>query len=243
MDKEFRDKQEELTNKLRMLSPNWCWKYSSKWELDAHRPKFLTSNDYTTMWFTKKSDQMATYARILLKDQLWFQIGKKEWDERHNDLFDTVSGEFVKVEEGKYTTSEWEERELIKIVLRDDQVGKIIISTAWTGVARNIINSLAWDEKLGKIEMWLYKKAWKDGKYYPNIRLKNNWERMKWKYSIEEQQAMVKEVEFKGKSMRDFTDFEDKLRWEYESINTKSQYSEKPVEVEETEEPTPDLPF
>lgn len=197
------------------------------------------------MWFTKKSDTQWTYARILLKDQLWFQIWKKEWDERHNELFDVVSGEFVSIEEWKYTNAEWEEKELVKIILRDDNVGKITISTAWTWVARNIVNSLAGEEKLGKIEMWLYKKAGKDWKFYPNIRLKNNWNKMKWKIDLDTQATLVEEIEFKGKKMRDFSKLEELLKSEYENINTKSQHKVEELVVEKTpvQEDDNDLPF
>ena len=188
---------------------------------------------------------MWTYARILLKDQLGFKVGKKEWDERHNELFDVVSGEFISITEGKYTNAEWEEKELVKITLRDDTVGKIIVSTAWTSVARNIINSFAGEEKLGKIEMWLYKKAGKNGKYYPNIWIKNDWAKLKRKYTVEQQSELVKEVEFKGKKMRDFVELENVLRKEYGAINKKSQYTEKDAQEvkEEIDVDNSDLPF
>lgn len=196
---------------------------------------------YIQMWFTKKGDTMATYARILLKDQLGFQIGKKDGEERHNELFDVVSGEFVSIEEWKYTNTEWEEKELVKIVLFDDQIWKIIISTAWTGVARNIVNSFAGEEKLGKIEMGLYKKQGKDGKYYPNIWIKNDWEKLKRKIDLDTQAQLVEEVEFKGKKMRDFSKLEEVLKSEFENINKKSQYHEKEEKAPVTQDD--DIPF
>lgn len=183
------------------------------------------------MWFQKKSETMPTYARILLKDQLGFQVGKKNGEEWDNQLFDTVSGEFVKIETDSYTSKETgEERELVKVHLWDDKEGMIVVSTAWTGVARNIVNSLAGETKLGMLEMGLYQKQGKDGKFYPSIWMKNNKEQMKWKYSIEEQNKMISEVEFKGKKMRDFAKFEETLKGEFDSINKKSEYTDTPLE-------------
>lgn len=198
------------------------------------------------MWFQKKGESNQTYCRILLKDNLWFQIGKKEWDERKNELYDVVSWEFIKIEQWSYKPEEWEERELVKITLRDDEIWEIVISTAWTSVARNIVNSLAWCNELWMIEMWLYSKQGKNWKWYPNIWIKNNKERPDWFIPLEKQDEYIIKTEFQWKTLRDYTKLEDILKKQYENINKKSKYvsnEEKKEKKENTEDENSDLPF
>jgi hypothetical protein len=178
------------------------------------------------MGFTNKEDNLGIYARILLKDSLGFQVGKKVGDERENKLYDSVSGEFVSISKGSYKTEEGEERETVRIQLWDDQTGLITISTAWTGVARNIVNSLSGEIELGTVSLGLYKKIAKDGKSYANVWVKNNGNQTKWKYSIEDQDKLITKTEFKGKVMRDFEKLEEALKGEFESINKKSQHKD-----------------
>jgi len=189
------------------------------------------------MWFQRKGESNQTYCRILLKDKLWFQIGKKEWDERKNEMYDVVSWEFIKIEEWKYKPEEWEERELVKIHLWDDKIWEIVISTAWTSVARAIVNSLAWCKEIWMLELGLYSKVGKDWKEYPNVWVKNNKERPDWFVALDKQDQYIDITEFKGKKMRDYIKLEQLLKDQYENINKKSKYV--PKEIKEEEQPLP----
>ncbi len=217
----------------------------------------------TTMGFTTQESNSKTIASIMLKKE-WLVTEPSFWKRTKNDqtgkreptefLWTVVKWKF------KWISSkviwEWDNAmELVEIELEDEN-GSYVVSTAWTQISRNIINSLAWtarEFKIENLEIWLYEKAGKDWKMYPRVWIKNNWQQTTRALSIEEQDKFKKEVTFKGKKMFDWTDLENILRWYFDAINWEAlndpEFSE-PEEVkpkkkisDEEQKILDDLPF
>jgi hypothetical protein len=107
---------------------------------------------------------------------------------------------------------------------------------------RNIVNSLAGtaqEFKLENISIGLYEKAGNDGKLYPRVWVKNNDTQTARLYSIEEQNAMKSETEYKGKKLIDWTKFEQALIYAFDSINGVKQDKEEVFDDEPVKDTKP----
>lgn len=194
------------------------------------------------MWFTTQEQNNALVASIMLKKE-WQITEPSFWKREKNtegkrvpttNLWTVVSGNFVSI--SKKTIWEWTDKlELVNIELEDEN-GKYVVSGSWTQIMRNIVNSLAGtakEFKLENISIGLYEKAGKDGKLYPRVWVKNNDTQTARLYSIDEQNAMKLETEYKGKKLIDWTDFEEALVDSFDSINWVKK--EKEVEFSDPE--------
>lgn len=183
------------------------------------------------MWFTKPEQSSRIIASIILKKE-WFQtpafykrekVGD-EWKLTEN-LWTVVEWQFKEIR----TKAIGDDGELVEIVLLDDDWTELVVSWSWTQIMRNIANSLAGtvkEFKIEKIGIWLYEKAWKDGKLYPRVWVKNNWAQTAWAISIDEQNAMKTESEFKGKKLVDWSKLETALKDMFPMINGETMVAE-----------------
>lgn len=169
---------------------------------------------------TSQNEDVKFY-KILLKDQISIVRNEKVWDEYVTTPVGGLEWHFVKIESGSYKGREGEDVELVKITLKDAD-GEYMLSSAWTSVARSIVNSLAWEEKLGKIKISVYGSV-KNGKTRPSVSVKNNGNQTKWMYSIDEQKAYIEEItDKKGVVIkRDYDELNRILKNEFEQINKK----------------------
>lgn len=161
------------------------------------------------------------FYKILLKEKIGIVRNEKVGD---NYVMTDVWGlewQFVKIESGSYKGREWEDVELVKITLKDND-GEYLLSTAWTNAARSIVNSLAGEEKLGKIKISVYGTV-KDGKTRPSVSVRNNGNQTKWKFTIDEQKMHIEEIkDKKGKIInRNYDDLNRLMKKEFEAINKK----------------------
>lgn len=201
-----------------------------------------------TMWFKEKTN--AVYSRILLKatettpdvDQNWkkllfpcFEVST--WETK--SYYQVFEWKFVSIEEWMYHSDTMnKDVELVKIKF-DCDWEEVIISASWTGVMRNIVNSLAGSKvPLGLISIWLYEKEY-DGKMYANVWVKNNGERTERLYTPEEQKALKKVIKDPDtdeiiKTKRD--DMENKLKECYVHINENVE-KKAPVQEDDIELP------
>lgn len=196
------------------------------------------------MWFTTQEQNNALVASIMLKKEwqitepsFWKREKNTEWKRvPTTNLWTVVSGKFVSI--SKKTIGEWTDKlELVNIELEDEN-GKYVVSGSWTQIMRNIVNSLAGtarEFKLEQISIWLYEKAGKDGKMYPRVWVKNNDTQTARLYSIDEQNAMKVETEYKGKKLIDWTKFEQALYNSFDSINWIKQDNDPEWSDEEPE--------
>ena len=203
------------------------------------------------MWFKEKSN--ATYSRILLKatdttpqlDQngkdLVFPCFEVSTGETKS-YYQVFDGKFVSIEEWSYHSEQMnKDVELVKIKF-DCDWEEVIISASWTGVMRNIVNSLAGSKvPLWVISIGLYEKEF-EGKMYANVWVKNNGEKTERLISPEEQKKLKKVIKDPDtdeviKTKRD--DMENKLKEEYTKINGNKAVSKEEVEKKINE----DLPF
>lgn len=207
------------------------------------------------MWFKEKTN--AVYSRILLKatettpdlDQNnkplafpCFEVSK--WEEK--SYYQVFDGKFISIESGSYHSDTMnKDVELVKIKF-DCDWEDVVISASWTGVMRNIVNSLAGSKTpLGVISIGLYEKEF-DGKMYANVWVKNNWERTEWMFTPEQQKTMKKVITDPDtneviKTKRD--DMENKLKEMYPKINANKEKVEIKEEKEEIDVENSDLPF
>ena len=161
------------------------------------------------------------FYQISLKDTISIMRNEKQWDEYVKTPVNWIEGMFTKIETGSYKWLDGEDVPLIKIYLKDND-GEYLLSTAWTSVGRSIVNSLAGEEKLWKLTISVYGSP-KDGKTRPSVSVRNNWEKTKWKYTIEEQKKHIEEIKDKKGTIikRDYESLNNLLLDEFEAINKK----------------------
>lgn len=174
------------------------------------------------MWFTKPETTNRTIASIILKKE-WYETPsfykrEKVWDEWKltENLWTLVEWKFKKIQ----TKQVWE-WEIVEIILEDEN-GEYVVSGSWTQIMRNIVNSLAGtilEFKLEKIGIGLYEKQGKDWKMYPRVWVKNNDTQTAWRISLDEQNTMKTETEYKGKKLVDWSKLENTLKWYFDEIN------------------------
>lgn len=112
--------------------------------------------------------------------------------------------------------------ENINIYLFDDD-GNYKISTAWTGLGRNIINALAGEKSIGKLTITVSATE-KWGKTYPNIWIKNNGNKTSWLLSWDEQKALIDTITNKKWEFvsSDYSALQEKLTSLVPEINKKA---------------------
>ena len=173
---------------------------------------------------------------------------KKSWEDRIR--VEALEGNFEELRLSKFTNKKNEEVETVQLLLKDDN-GVFVISTSWTSIGRNLVNSLASADKLGKIYISLYIK----NKGYPSLCLKNNDEKLSWKLDIEEQRKLTTPITNPKTwkvTQNDYTDLEEKLKTFISDINNKKddginheEVKPKKRSAKDMEEPVniEDIPF
>ena len=181
-------------------------------------------------------------------DQTAPQIVRREKVDGKTILFpiDGLEWNFDRIELSTYHSDAMDKDvENINVFLRDED-GEYKLSTAWTKLGINLINSLAGEEKIWKLNFSVSAKMAKDGKTYANIRVRNEWQLTNWKLNIYEQKALTDKIEKKNGEFvsNDYSALIEKLKSFIPEINTKST---KPHTIEnlsiEDEESIEDLPF
>lgn len=156
-------------------------------------------------------------------------------------------GKFKRVELSTYHSDKLnEDKENINVYLWDKD-GEYKLSTAWTSIGRNILNSLAGEKGLGELTIKVYAKAGIDGKMRPRVSIYNDWQMTSWKLSVEEQKALVEPITKKDGSFvsNDYTALDEKLTGFIEEINKKAKFVQEKEAEKILEEATKDkdLPF
>jgi hypothetical protein len=181
----------------------------------------------------KKESSSVNYLKIK-----WLKREEKEhyfevnWDKVDENVFE---GMLVWVEKWSYEY-EWVTRHTIKFIFQDNELYQLDI--AYNQLGRNLLNSLAWCKKIGKIEMSLYMNKW----WFKSMWIKNNWERAEWKLSVEEQKKLVtKNTKKDGTVEMEYFDLNQKLWDEIVKINKLAE--KNMVEEVEKDDTAEDLPF
>ena len=157
-----------------------------------------------------------------------------------------LKGKFGRVELSTYhSESLWEDKENINIYLWDND-WEYKLSTAWTGIGRNLLNSLAWADKLWELTISVYGKADAQGKMRPRVSVYNNWQMTNWKLSVDEQKALTDKITKKDWTFvsNDYSELDNKLRSFIEDINKKAEFvKSEDVEKLIADAQDEDIPF
>lgn len=157
---------------------------------------------------------------------------------------------FEKIELSTYHSDELnKDLENINLYLFDED-GDYKLSTAWTALWRNMINSLAGEKTLGEltIQVWSTQKNWQT---YANIYIRNNGELTNWKLQWDDQKKLIDQIKNKKWEVtgNDYSELEEKMKSFIPEINKKSEKlrpdvaTKKFEEATKEDEETPELPF
>lgn len=140
------------------------------------------------------------------KDAEMQTFSKVEWDFVSCTFFDN---EF-----------EWEVTRKMELILRDWEEDYYIQSSL-SSTARSILNTLAsCEDGVWRVSISVYEKEWKKRAF-----VTIDWEKVWWKLSIEEQNALIKEVGVvKGKKVVDLSELESKLEWFCTRLHPKQSF-------------------
>lgn len=153
-----------------------------------------------------------------------------------------IQGKFKKLELSTYYSEVLDKNlENINLYLSDDD-WEYKLSTSRTSIGRTLINTLAWEKKLGELTIKVYAKEDANRKVRPRIAIYNDWEKTNWKLSIEEQKALVEPITKKDWTFvsNDYSMLDEKLKSFVDTINNKTE--KKEVWITESW-PEEDLPF
>lgn len=148
------------------------------------------NNSFVTIVWLKKWDD----------EKLNFLV--KKWDSE--EKWNVLTGELEKIELSSYEY-EWQKRDTVKITIAD-VTEKYVISTAFTTIAKSLLNSLASAETFWQLELKLYVNK----KGYNSIYVANDNTRLEWKYTIEELNSKVDKIQKKnGEVVMDYSELDE----------------------------------
>lgn len=146
----------------------------------------------------------------------------KDWEVWTDVPRKSVEGNFVKLEKEE-KEFEGKKTEYLRLYLQDGEE-TYVVNTSWSALWQQMVNTLAGElangKKLGKLSLSVWSKT-VDKKEYPRLTIRNNGDETQWRYSIEEQKAMIEIIEnskweYKGK---DSSTYIDTLSSHIETIN------------------------
>lgn len=177
-------------------------------------------------------------------DKVYFEVQKKD-AEGNYVIVATPWGlkgnlDNIKVEKFQY---DGQEQTKFKLVMSSED-DLYFLTLGNNKISRTIFNCLASAELIGEISMGLYN----NDKGYPAIWVKNDGEKLDWKYSLDELNKKVDVQEMKnGKKIYDASELEEFFEKEVvKNITSKlspKMEQPKPVASQEEEEEDDDLPF
>lgn len=116
----------------------------------------------------------------------------KKWEEEvyfsiNDEKYDFIEGFISKIERDEY---EYEGKKipLVKIIIEDGKE-EIVFSVSFNQISRSILNSLANQKELGKINIKVYSYI-KNDRLTKGATVTNNWEKCNWALSVDEQKAL-----------------------------------------------------
>lgn len=151
--------------------------------------------------------------------------GLKKWDDKvYFEIVDQweihqwnyIEGYFSKIVKWSFEF-EWKTIETFAIHLKDTQTDSIIVlNMSYNSISRSIINCLASIPKLNLIRIQLYiNKDW-----YKAVFLQNDWEKLSWKYQIEEMNQHIETITKKNwEKIVDYTELDNRFKETIEQIN------------------------
>jgi len=136
--------------------------------------------------------------------------------------------------------------ENINIYLWDNE-WEYKLSTAWTWIGRNLLNSLAWEKQLWELTIKVYAKE-SNWKMYARVSVYNDGQMTAWKLSIDAQKLLTETITKKDWTFvsNDYDALDNTLKNEIEEINKKVKYqkeAQKPRIEELEDNSNSDLPF
>lgn len=199
------------------------------------------------MGLTNKTTQSVNFLKIK-----WL---KKEDKEHYFELNKEISElknftwKLTKVRADSYEY-EWEEKQTMKLMFADEWEF-YQLDSGYNSLSRGMINSLIWYIEKQSANQWrmdLALSLYINKDWYKQLWLQINWERWEWKYSIDEQKAMIEEIKNKSWKVmqRDYSVYDNKLKWHLAEINSYidvQDFAEEPKVKEEKAPEAEDLPF
>lgn len=142
---------------------------------------------------------------------VWFDVLKSDAPKGSTpDKKKFVSGILTKIEPKEYTTKDGKPGRSVKMTIVDKEADEMyIVDFGWTGLFRNILNSIASSPVFEKIHISLYMNK----KGYASVGVLLDGEKTEWKYPIKELNAMntiVKDPDT-GEILKTKTDKQDKF--------------------------------
>lgn len=142
---------------------------------------------------------------------VWFDVLKSDAPKNSTpDKKKFVSGTLQRIEPKEYTTKDGKPGRSVKITIVDKEADEMyIVDFGWTGLFRNILNSIASSPIFEKIHISLYMNK----KGYASVGVQLDGKKTEWKYPIKELNAMntiVKDPDT-GEVLKTKTDKQDKF--------------------------------
>jgi hypothetical protein len=177
-----------------------------------------------------------------------FTITKKNEEDgkyvKTGESYTNVSGNLAKVD---FQKKEWEGSVYtsVKLYVADHESNELyLFNLSYNFATRGLLNSILSLPSGDNVELSI----WENQKGFTNISLHQGGERVSWKYSFDELPT-PKEIEFKGKKMRDYDEVDAFIEKEVSEwaanvlgSKTKSDESEQ-EEVEVSSDDDDDVPF
>ena len=173
-----------------------------------------------------------------LKNLKWpvLVLSTKEWDEYRDVMYKSFTWDFVELKEYEYENKKDQQTYTGVNLVMDDNWEEYHLRIAWNSVSRSLLNSLAgaamWGtnkdwiksdpQEIGKLKISVYGNV-KGEKIYPCISVYNDEKQTNWKFSIAEQQAMIKKIETSKGIIYDYGAYESALKELIPEVNNKKK--------------------